>query len=302
MRVIFCDSVFDHKLIEPDYEEEMKAAQLAGFITSLFSFEDLTDGKVARSLRYVENAEVEELAIYRGWMLTPLSYGLLYHGLLNKNIKLVNTPAEFKSCHYLPEFYPKINALTPKSNWTVGQEINNWEVINSLTDEFGNYPIIVKDYVKSEKHNWQEACFIPDASNKENVKKIVERFIELRGSALNEGLVFRKFEELEFLTEHSKSGMPLTKEYRLFFVFGKLVKMFNYWDEGDYGDTILDLTPFLDVAKAIDSNFLTMDIAKNTNDEWIIIELGDGQTAGLPDNANKEEFYMELNKNIGQHV
>ncbi|NEO40290.1 MAG: ATP-grasp domain-containing protein [Moorea sp. SIOASIH] len=302
MRVIFCDSVFDHKLIEPDYEEEMKAAIGAGFITSLFSFEDLSDGNVSRALRYVENAEVEELAIYRGWMLTPSSYGLLYHGLLKKNIKLVNTPAEFKSCHYLPEYYPKIKDLTPKSNWTVGQEMNNWEVINSLTDEFGNAPIIVKDYVKSEKHNWHEACFIPDASNKPNVKKIVERFIELRGSALNEGLVFRKFEELEFLMEHSKSGMPLTKEYRLFFVFGKLVKMFNYWDEGDYGDTICDLTPFIDVAKEIDSNFFTMDIAKKTNDAWMIIELGDGQTAGLPDNANLEEFYMELNKNIGQHV
>ncbi|WP_293037735.1 MULTISPECIES: hypothetical protein [unclassified Moorena] len=104
----------------------MKAAQLAGFITSLFSFEDLTDGKVGRALRYVENAEVEELAIYRGWMLTPSSYGLLYHGLLKKNIKLVNTPAEFKYCHYLPEYYPKIKALTPKSNWTVGQEMNNF--------------------------------------------------------------------------------------------------------------------------------------------------------------------------------
>jgi hypothetical protein len=34
-----------------------------------------------------------------------------------------------------------------------------------------------------------------------------------------------------------------------------------------------------------------MDIAKTKNGEWIIIELGDGQVAGLPDKVDKLQFY-----------
>ncbi len=37
-----------------------------------------------------------------------------------------------------------------------------------------------------------------------------------------------------------------------------------------------------------------MDIAQKKTSEWIIMELGDGQVAGLPDNANKKEFYKNL--------
>jgi len=37
-----------------------------------------------------------------------------------------------------------------------------------------------------------------------------------------------------------------------------------------------------------------MDIAKVENGGWIIIELGDGQVSGLPDNADMNEFYNKL--------
>ncbi|MCF6350493.1 MAG: ATP-grasp domain-containing protein [Flavobacteriaceae bacterium] len=167
--------------------------------------------------------------------------------------------------------------------------------------EFGNKPIIVKDYVKSEKHNWNDACFIPNASDKKNVQKIVNRFIELRGDYLNEGIVFREFIELEFLTEHSKSKMPLTKEFRIVFLNKKVVQIFNYWDEGNYDSEKPDIDFFQNIAEKIESNFFTMDVAKKKNGGWIIMELGDGQVAGLPDNANRNEYYNELKKNCVEH-
>jgi hypothetical protein len=64
--------------------------------------------------------------------------------------------------------------------------------------------------------------------------------------------------------------------------------------EGDYGELKADLTQFAEVAKKIDSRFFTMDIAKVENGGWVIIELGDGQVSGLPDNANLREFYNRL--------
>lgn len=291
MRIIYCDSVVDNLVIEPDYEAEKKSAEIAGFDCSLISFEELTSGNILTALRFIKEAEIKEIAIYRGWMLNPKQYRNLYHGLLNKNIRLINSPSEYQHCHYLPDSYAKIETKTPKSNWTTDL---TYSTIQRLTKEFGESPIIVKDFVKSEKHNWEDACFMPNASDSNHVQSVVDKFIELRGDSLNEGLVFRQFVELEYLTEHSKSGMPLTKEFRIFFVNKRIVKVFHYWDEGEYGETKPELDGFIEIAQKINSNFFTMDIAKMENGDWIIMELGDGQVAGLPDNADRNEFYDNL--------
>ena len=37
-----------------------------------------------------------------------------------------------------------------------------------------------------------------------------------------------------------------------------------------------------------------MDVALRTNGECIIVELGDGQVSGLPDQADATEFYRRL--------
>lgn len=294
MRIIYCDSVVDPKMIEPDYEAERKAAHKAGFQSSLISFEELEEGNLRKALRFVHPVEQEELAVYRGWMMRPEQYEQLYQGLLQKNIRLINDPHAYKHCHHLPESYEKIKSKTPETVWTNSDTEN----IKKALLGFGAVPLIVKDYVKSEKHHWEEACFIPDASSTEAALAVVNKFLELRGSFLNEGLVFRRFEELTFLTEHSKSAMPLTKEFRTFFVNQNLMQVFKYWEEGDYGETQAELTPFLEMAASVESNFFTMDIAQKKDGEWIIMELGDGQVAGLPPHADTQAFYNRLKECI----
>ena len=259
MRVLFCDSVIDRKQVEPDFEEEYKSASSAGFETSLVSFEALLEGNVTKSLSLVRPSAEPEKVIYRGWMLTPTQYALLFNGLKVKNIHLVNSPIEYRYTHFLPEWYSDLRSLTPLTRWT--QEITIPSAVE-LAQSFDNEAIMLKDFVKSEKHHWEEACYIPNASDAERVKSVVTRFLELRGDALNEGLVFRKFESLEYLTDHSKSGMPLTLEYRLFFAKGKLLGAYPYWEEGEYNQPMPDLTSFLSLAKEIRSDFFTMDIAK----------------------------------------
>jgi len=293
MRVIFCDNLIDRK-VDPDFEEEYKSAVGQGFQIGLISFEDLNDLKITKSISRIREQEELELAVYRGWMIQPDKYELLYQGLLKKKVKLINTPEEYKTCHYLPSSYEFIKESTPATNWTEIKGNVDFDKVFELTDNFKDDPIIVKDYVKSQKHYWTEACFIPKASDKDSVKRVVSKFIDLQGDGLNVGLVFRKFEELEFLTDHSKSRMPLTKEFRLFFVRGQVIQVFNYWDEGDYGDTKPDLTKFEGIGKKVKSNFFTMDIAKKKNGDWIIMELGDGQVSGLPDNADKDNFYRAV--------
>lgn len=55
-----------------------------------------------------------------------------------------------------------------------------------------------------------------------------------------------------------------------------------------------DIDKFRQIADRIDSNFFTMDVAKKKSGGWTIMELGDGQVAGLPENADTTEYYEKI--------
>ena len=298
LKLIFCNDFLEPKKVDPDFEEEYLQARKAGFDCLLVSHEELTDDAPIKSIGRLQAQETKTIGIYRGWMLTPEQYSSFYESLANKNIHLINSPEEYSHTHYLPNSYSLIQDRTPTTVFLPISGQADFANINKLLTKFGTSPIMVKDYVKSEKHYWTEACFIPDASDKEKVKAVTERFLELRGSSLNKGLVYREFIELEFLTDHSKSGMPLTKEFRLFWLNGEILSSFKYWDEGDYQDVVPPISEFEGIAKAIKSNFFSMDVAKERNGSWTIIELGDGQVSGLPDNADKSQFYEKIKINF----
>jgi hypothetical protein len=73
-----------------------------------------------------------------------------------------------------------------------------------------------------------------------------------------------------------------------------LCAIFRYWENENYNDDKIDLNIFISIAKNINSNFFTMDIAKAKNGKWYIIELGDGQVSGLPSQKDSSEFYINL--------
>jgi hypothetical protein len=298
MRIIYCSEPFAPGKVDPAYRQEADAARRVGFDCSLVSFEALVDDRdAATATRRVAPAEASEIALYRGWMLRPESYAALYGALHTKGLTLVNTPEQYRHCHYLPASYDAIREHTPRTVWLPVEGTVDFDAVWPLLEPFGDAPLVVKDYVKSRKHEWDEACFIPSAADHAAVERVVRRFLELQGDDLedlNEGLVFREFVEFEPLAEHSKSGMPLTKEYRLFFLDGRLLFSAEYWEEGDYGAAAPPVDRFLEVAASVRSRFFTMDVAKRRDGEWMIVELGDAQVAGLPDRADVDAFYTAL--------
>jgi hypothetical protein len=293
--ILFCESPFQANKVDEDFEDQFISAIENGFETLLFNFEDLTsaDRFAVATKRIKENEKLVNV-IYRGWMLTPKQYLILYNDLLSKNFKLINDVEEYQNCHYLPDSLKFIENRTPKTVFEKFDDDNSIDKLIEKSKIFGQKPVILKDYVKSEKHDWETACFVADASDTDNLKKSITKLIELRDKYLNEGITIREFIELNDLTIHSKSGMPLTEEYRLFFCNKKLVGIYDYWEEGDYKFSKPDTKEFEEIAKQIESNFFSMDIARQKNGELIIIELGDGQVAGLPDKTNRNEFYKQL--------
>lgn len=295
MRVIFCADPLDRKRPDLMYAREAEAANAAGLDCSLLNFEALVDGQDAEAaIRRIAAAAGREIGVYRGWMLRPEDYEPLYAALGARGISLINAPGAYRQCHYLPESYPLIEGHTPRSVWLEADGGLGIERIMEALRPFGAAPVIVKDYVKSRKHEWAEACYIPSAADRQAVERVVSRFLALQGDDLNGGLVFRAFVPFEPLGQHPKSGMPLTREFRLFFLDGKLLLSTAYWDEGDYGDLQPPIERFQHIAQAVQSRFFTMDVAKRLDGDWLIVELGDGQVAGLPEQADVSIFYRAL--------
>ncbi len=291
--ILFNESSLQPNNVDEDYEDQYFSAIENGFKTLIFNYDNLVMGNPSFAKR-IKPIEEQALVVYRGWMLTPAEYTALYEELLSKNYQLINTPKEYRNCHYLPDSLPFIEARTPKTVFQQFVDENSLQDFIKQTKAFGNKPIILKDYVKSEKHHWGTACYVADVSDVVKLEETANNLLELRGKHLNEGLVAREFVELKELVVHSKSGMPLTEEYRLFFCNQQLVGIYDYWEEGDYNSSLPDVSEFLPIAELVESKFFSMDIAKLKNGELIIVELGDGQVAGLPDKTDRKDFYRRL--------
>ncbi len=296
--ILFCENPLEKNAVEPDFAREYAAANEAGFVTLLLNYDDLLiEERQLFALKRIRPAETETLVIYRGWMLTPEQYAMLFGMLHARNYTLANTATEYQNCHYLPDSLQFIASKTPATIYQPIVDKSSIELLIDSVAQFGASPVVIKDYVKSEKHDWETACFVPDASNKEFLRTSINNLIRLRGDYLNKGIVIREFVALQPMAVHSKSGIPLMEEYRLFFLFNKLVGVYDYWEEGEYTAIRPDIVEFETLAQRIKSNFFSMDIARQTNGSFTIIELGDGQVAGLPDSAGVHDFYGRL-KNI----
>ena len=92
--------------------------------------------------------------------MTTGQYAALFDALADRRVTLVNTPEQYEHCHYLPRWYKKLAGHTPRSVWTQAGDTSLPRLMALLKD-FGDHPVIVKDYVKSRKHEWLDACFIP---------------------------------------------------------------------------------------------------------------------------------------------
>lgn len=290
--VLFCSRPFEPSQVEPDFAPERAAATAAGFTTALLDHTIAAEEDAQKAVRRVPAGSGE--ALYRGWMFRADRYEELYTALLGRGVRLMNDPVAYRTCHHLPESYAILEGSTPRSTWLpVSGPLSFDEVFERLRP-FGSGPVIVKDYVKSQKHYWSEACFIPRADDAEAVMRVVRRFLELQGEELAVGLVFREYVPLRIVGAHPKSGMPLAAEVRTFWLDGRLVLQHDYWADLGAACPQPPAVFLEDIARRIPSRFFTMDVALREDGRWTVIELGDGQVAGLPAPELAEAFYQRL--------
>ncbi|CAM2065757.1 ATP-grasp domain-containing protein [Sulfidibacter corallicola] len=293
MLILYNLDPFEMKGIDEAFCEEANCARSHGFSVFPFDHDEICNGSPVRAVRCIPKAEVPRKGLCRSWMLTPHEYERLYAALQDRGLQLINSPESYRHCHYLPESYEIIKDHTPETVWIPSNQLSDESIAKALA-RFEGSAVVIKDYVKSQKHYWNEACFIPDASNLTQAKSVIARFRELQDQCLEGGLVCRRYVPLLQIGTHPRSGMPLGLEYRIFFFEGHAVLTKPYWPEMKTDHEEVPLDRFNQIASQVKSQFFTMDVAKTESGSWLIVELGDAQVSGLPRPADAELLFQNL--------
>lgn len=283
---LFCNHPLYSRKVDEDYKEEFDICS-QHFSTMLFSYEDLEQNQLS-----LYGDKFEGIAIYRGWMMKPELYALFYEKLKEQNIILINSPKEYNHYHLLPHWYPEFEEDTAKSAWTDTPDVN---AALSLLHSFDG-SVMIKDYVKSRKHEWYDACFIPDVTDMENANTVISNFVLRQAENIVGGIVIREFLNLNSIGYHTISAMPISEEYRAFVLAGNILAIDNYWNENEANALTFsqaDLDWLTARIKKIHSNFVTMDFARKSDGSLVIMELGDGQVSGLQQ-ISPAKFYSEI--------
>jgi hypothetical protein len=292
MMILFPASPLSHREPDPAFEAEVAAARDAGFSIGVAEM----DG----DLRVRLPPDSGDQALYRGWIVTSREYAQLESRLAARGISLVTTSGAYEHCHYLPAWYDAIgDGRTPRSIWFAGDTFDLETVADAVVAEFGERAVIVKDYVKSRKHEWFDACFIRSAADRGEFKRVVTNFLNRQGDALVGGLVFREFVDFKSIGAHSKSAMPLVHEFRMFVLDGKIVTKDRYWGEGNYEAQLPDGPMIAELIPLVQSRFFALDLAQKADGAWLVMELNDGGSAGVPDGSDVRAFYAGLALALG---
>lgn len=185
--------------------------------------------------------------------------------------KLINDYNQHLYIADLGNYVVDLERLTPRT----------WRNLEDLPERG---PFVVKGETNSRKSHWLRNMY---AETKTEVIVIANRLAD--DSLIGQQKIYiRQYVPLVKYMD-GVNGMPVTKEFRFFVAYGHLLCGGYYWQ--NYIDDIggapsADEVPreFLqDVIERVgdQSNFYTIDVGQTVNGEWIVIELNEGQQAGL---------------------
>ncbi|WP_420117201.1 ATP-grasp domain-containing protein [Micromonospora sp.] len=263
---------------DPHFAPEAQAARAAGHPVAVVDHDALAAGRdVTRAVAGVPAADD---AVYRGWMLSAARYAGFAGALRARQVTLRTDPDRYRRAHELPGWYATAAALTPQSCWTVGVDRSDFDRARTA---LGGGPAVLRDWTKSAKHHWHEACFVPELADGDAAWRVATRLRELRDDDFACGFVLRRFEPL--------AGV----EIRTWWVDGRCVLTGPHPDTpAELPDVPVDLGPLAAVVTALDLPFVTADLAWRTDGRWRLVEIGDGQVSDRPSTMAPEALVAAL--------
>ncbi|SEG61250.1 hypothetical protein SAMN04489712_107197 [Thermomonospora echinospora] len=279
LTVVFCADPLNPRRVEPHFAREAAAVRDHYGNVVLIEHDALRQGDVLTAIRRVPRHLGP--AWYRGWMLTGAEYTALASALKERGTPLLTHPEDYLRAHELPGWHDTFAGLTPMSVWRPLPPRTVPDDLAELVRPLPPGPAVVKDYVKSRKHEWEEACYVPDVKNVAQLRSIVAKMVALQEDFLAGGLVVREYESYD------------TGEARVWWVDGEPALIGPHPDEPDlYPEPELDAVAM--AVRALGCRFITTDLARRTDGRWRVVEVGDGQVSDLPSTVDPMDLYAHL--------
>lgn len=221
-------------------------------------------------------------------MIPAARYAELEHALAGRGAQLLTGAAGYRRAHELPGWYGTFADVTPHSVWmnVASNELVPAVALAELARPLGGGPAIVKDFVKSRKHEWDEARYLSNVEDFANLHGVVSRFLELQADDLAGGIVIRAF-------EHFVANGPEAGEARVWWLDGEPILVGPHPDSPDVVPQP-ELAEIRSAVKALGCRFITTDIARHVDGRWRVVEVGDGQVSDLPGTVASEVLLSML--------
>ncbi|MFE4690368.1 ATP-grasp domain-containing protein [Streptomyces sp. NPDC056749] len=278
---LFCCDPLRPTRTDSVFAEEECAARRVGARTALVDHDALLAGDLETAVRRVPRGSGPYW--YRGWMMPAARYADFERALAARGCALLTDAAAYRRAHELPGWYGVFTGLTPRSVW---RSLSAGELLPGpaagLAEDLGPGPGIVKDFVKSRKDEWHEACFVPELKDVDRLAAVVGRFAELQGEFLAGGVVLRAYEPF----------VP-GGEARVWWVDGEAARVTAHPDTPDRLPAP-DLGAVGEAVRALDCRWVATDMALREDGVWRVVEVGDGQVSGLPAGDDGEGLFRAL--------
>ena len=275
--ILFPSSFFHTTKVDEDLQQECDAVIATGlFEVALFGYNKWFN---ENKLVLTNAPDKEHTAVYRGWMMKPEQYEQFYKLLLEKNIRLVTEPEQYRLMHIFPNVYEDVKEDTAKMEiYPLHSRID----VEKLKGSFRRF--MVKDYVKSVKGT-EFPRYFDQSVTQEDFDRWMEVFYKYRGELLTGGICIKEYLDLK------KYG-DKTNEYRVFYINHEIATVCRNSGQGNY--TKEPPRELLEKYRNLDSPYYTVDYAELEDGTWRVVEAGDGEVSGLSDNQDYEHYFRAL--------
>ncbi|MFD5625432.1 ATP-grasp domain-containing protein [Streptomyces sp. NPDC127072] len=291
MSVLYCRDPLRPRRVDEHFAPEAQEVRACGGTVGLIDHDSLSRGDVRQAVAQVPVGLGH--AWYRGWMIPSDQYAALAEALSRRGTELLVTPEQYRTAHELPGWYPMFVDITPASVWrpTKPGEMLRVDDLAALAELLPQGSGIVKDYVKSRKHEWEQACFIPDLADVVELTRVVQRFVELQEDFLAGGIVLRAFETFSKLESVLES---VAAEVRVWWLDGEPRLLTPHPDSPIQHRLVPDLDHVAPAVRRLGCRFVTTDVALRSDGVWRVVEVGDGQVSDLHRSSSRGELAAML--------
>lgn len=252
-----------------------RAAQEAGVPVAVFDADDLDAPRGVRRLA------AGSTAVVQGWMLAADAYADVERAVGARGAALLTTRDAYARAHHVPGWYEVFADLTPPSVWLPADAAP--ADLASAARGLGSGAFVVKDWVKSRKHEWATACYAPGAGA---VPGVAAEMLRLLDDGLVGGVVIRAFEDF--------TG----EEARVWWVGGDLAVVTAHPDTPE-AVVEPDLAGVGEAVRALGCPFVTTDLVRRADGAWRVVEVGDGQVSDFPRTGDYAALLAALSRFAG---